>query len=1131
MTEAGEDPRESLLANLNAPQRSAVTHTEGPLLILAGAGSGKTTVITRRIAWLIEERGVSPTAILAMTFTNKAAEEMRERIQGLVSVPVEQLWVSTFHSFCTRVLRRDGDRCPVGRDFVIFDPSDQRSLMKRVLAELKLPERQFHPKKVLEFLSDFKNRCLLPEEARAEALDAWTRKAIDAYELYQKGLRNHRACDFDDLLLYTERILRIPEVREAYARRFRYILVDEYQDTNRAQYLLVEHLAGGHHNLCVVGDEDQCLASGTRILMGDGSECPIEGVRAGDQVLAAFGSGTFRTAEVKLAARRTRVGTGVSLSLATGRVITSTPEHMHFAGYRLGSSPQLHFVYLMRKQGVGWRLGTSQTHTRGQVKPVVGFLQRARQEKADELWVLSTHGSEPEARLEEATLSLRYQLPTLPFVARKGRSVNGLVHDPEALAKLFRSIDTRTGAERLLADLGMSAAHPHHRAQAATGSRRNVVLTLCGDRRGRRPMHRISMIGSDDEARRGLESLGLSVRPTKAGATGWRFETASKDFGSLRALAVRICDALGAQLVLNARLGRNARGEASNSLPFMPAANVRPGMVMFDGAGGFVQVERVEAAPLDEVYDLDVEGVHNFLAEGVVTHNSIYGWRGADIRNILDFQRDFPQAMQIKLEQNYRSTQDILDAASSVIANNAQRIGKTLWTDLGHGERISFRLADEGRLEAEWVVQRILDERARFPDSRLAVLYRANWQSRQLEEALRAMNIPYKLVGGVKFYERQEVKDLLAYLRLICNPFDLVSFRRAISSPSRGVGPTTLARIEAAIPAEGTPLEGAALLLKSGGLKGRAQREMGRFLELFHRAEGEARALGLAALVRWVMHESGYLQMLEDEATLEAEGRLRNLEEFITAAVESESLGLRLAEFLDRITLASDTDEIEEKAAISLMTIHCAKGLEFPAVFVVGMEEDVFPNRNARDSEGGLEEERRLFYVAITRAQRKLYLSAARRRRIMGSEVLGMPSRFLRELPEAVLEAPIRWGTELYQSGQGAMASGGYSSRGGAGASVATELQRIRGFFDRTRGLGGAPEEPPAPAPAGSREAEPRSAEGWPSGTRVRSPRFGRGVVTAATGKGDGLTYTIRFESGEKRIVARFGMLEREEGG
>jgi DNA helicase-2/ATP-dependent DNA helicase PcrA len=521
-------------------------------------------------------------------------------------------------------------------------------------------------------------------------------------------------------------------------------------------------------------------------------------------------------------------------------------------------------------------------------------------------------------------------------------------------------------------------------------------------------------------------------------------------------------------------------------------------------------------------------GAHHNLCVVGDEDQSIYGWRGADIRNILDFQRDFPQAQQIKLEQNYRSTQAILDAASKVIANNSQRIGKTLWTDLGQGERITFRLADEGRLEAEWVVQRILDEQARFPDARLAVLYRANWQSRQVEEALRARNLPYKLVGGTKFYERQEVKDLLAYLRLLCNPFDLVSFRRAISSPTRGVGPTTLARIEAAIPEDGTPLEGAAILLKSGGLKGRAQREMGHFLELFQRAEGEAQALGLAALVRWFMHESGYLQMLEDEGTLEAEGRLRNLEEFLSAAAEVEPLGLRLAEFLDRITLASDTDEIEEKAAVSLMTIHCAKGLEFPTVFVVGMEEDVFPNHNARDSEEGLEEERRLFYVAITRAQRKLYLSAARRRRIMGSEVLGMPSRFLRELPEAGLEAPIRWGTELYLSGQGISTSGRSQPQGGGGAHVATELQRIRGFFDKSRAANTPPTDPQEPEPGDRPRGESAAVEGWASGTRIRSARFGRGVITSTTGKGDGLTYTIRFECGEKRIVARFGMLEKE---
>jgi DNA helicase-2/ATP-dependent DNA helicase PcrA len=1114
-----------LLHRLNAPQREAVRHAHGPLLILAGAGSGKTTVITRRIAWLIEEEGVHPGSILAMTFTNKAAEEMRERVQRLVSVPAAQMWVSTFHSFCTRILRREGERTPVGRDFVIFDPADQKSLIKQVLAELKLPEKQFHPKKVLELISDFKNRCLLPDEAREEALDPWTRKVLDAYDLYQKGLKNHRACDFDDLLLWTERLFRDPALQAVYGERFKFILVDEYQDTNRAQYLLVQHLARRHHNLCVVGDEDQCLKKGTRVRMADGQERPIERVAVGDVVLAAHGSGEFRPTRVLKAAVRSRQGFGIRMTTASGRTLTSTPEHVHFAGYRLGVTPQLHFVYLMHKQGIGWRLGTSQTHTRGQVKPVVGFLQRARQEHADELWVVSTHASEQEARLQEEVWSLRYQLPTLPFVPRKG-STKGLVHDAEAIRRVFASVDSKAGAERLLVDLGMAVEAPHHRAQASTGLRRQVVVTLCGDRRGKRPMHRISMTGRSVQDRRILEGLGLSVRPAKAGSTSWRVETCAASYGDIRRLADRIRNHLDAEIHLQARLGASPGREAS-SLPFLPACNLMPGMALFDGAGGLEVVDRVERVPLEaEVYDLDIEGVHNFLANGLVTHNSIYGWRGADIRNILDFQQDFPEAVRIELLQNYRSTKKILDAASEVIANNAQRVeGKgALITDLGDGESIQFKLADEGRLEAEWVVQRIQELRQFDRETKVAVLYRANWQSRQMEEALRAQNMAYRLVGGVKFYERQEVKDLISYLRLVSNPFDLVSFRRCVNAPTRGVGPTTLGRIEAAIPEGGTPLEGLALLLRSGELKGRAQRELGKFLELFHRAGPEREAQGLTGLVRWVLQESGYLQSLEDEATLEAEGRIRNLEEFLSAAAECEALGLRLPEFLDRITLAADADQIEEAAQLSLMTIHCAKGLEFPYVFVVGMEEDVFPNRNARETPEGLEEERRLFYVAITRAQRRLTLSAARRRRIMGTEMLSMPSRFLRELPPAALTSPIRWGTELYQAGEG-VRPGSSFSRGAGGASVATELQRIRSFFDRVR-------EVPVPRSeaAGGESSEPaelKDPHAFATGTRVQSARFGAGTILAASGRGEGLTYTVRFDhGGDKRIMARFGGLE-----
>ncbi len=856
--------------------------------------------------------------------------------------------------------------------------------------------------------------------------------------------------------------------------------MDEYQDTNKAQYLLVQHLARAHHNLCVVGDEDQCLAAGTRVRLAGGEDRPIERIKAGDLVLSCYGSGDFRPAKVLGTTSRDGRGEAVEISLGSGRKIISTPEHTHFAGYRLGVSQQRYFVYLMFKLGWGYRLGTSQVYTRGQVKPEVGFIQRARQERADAVWVVSTHACENDARTEEIILSLRHQVPTLPFVARKGGSINGIVHDPAKLRQVFDAFDTVAGGRRILAQFRLDEKVPHFVPGSRNSSRRNLVITLCGDHRGAAPMHRIAMVGNDPAGKEQLLRIGLSVRPAKRGSESWRFETVLKDFRRLLEVANSIRDAMDdVHLVLQARLGAmDPDASGTVSLPFLPASSVREGMAMFDGEGRYETVEQVEWVPLDgPVFDLDIEGTHNFIANGIVTHNSIYGWRGADIRNILDFQRDFPEAVQIKLEQNYRSTQKILDAASSVIANNTQRLGKTLWTDLGAGHSLTFRLLDEGRLEADYVVQRIREERRAYPGARMAVLYRANWQSRQLEEALRGENIPYKLVGGTKFYERQEVKDLLAYLRLVSNPFDLVSFRRSVNAPARGVGPTTLARIEAAIPDGGTALEGVAVLLRGGELKGRAQRELARFLELFRRAAGEARALGLAALVRWVLVESGYVQMLEEEATLEAEGRLRNLEEFISAAAEAESLGLRLPEFLDRVTLASDTDELEEAALLSLMTIHCAKGLEFPVVFLVGMEEDVFPNRNARETEDGIEEERRLFYVAITRAQHKLYLTAARRRRMMGQEVLGMPSRFLRELPADGLETPIRWGTELYQAGQGAQAPTRLSRGGG---SVSAELNRIRGFFERVKGVAAA--QPPS-TPAGPALAE---ATGAPMEARLR---------------------------------------------
>ena len=749
------DSPHRLLEGLNEPQQRAVVTTRGPILILAGAGSGKTTVITRRIAWLIESEGVAPGAILAMTFTNKAAQEMSERVQHLVSIPAYQLWVSTFHSFCTRVLRTEGDRTPVGKNFVIFDPSDQKSLMKHVLSELSLSEKQYHPKRMLAEISNYKNQCLLPHEIEHTPSERSLATLIDVYALYQEGLKTHHACDFDDLLLLTERLFRDPTIQAKYQEKFKYLMVDEYQDTNRAQYQLIQHLVGQERNICVVGDEDQ----------------------------------------------------------------------------------------------------------------------------------------------------------------------------------------------------------------------------------------------------------------------------------------------------------------------------------------------------------------------------SIYGWRGADIRNILDFQKDFPNTTQIKLEQNYRSTQSILDAASLVIKNNQDRIGKDLWTNRGTGEKVTFKLLQDGRSEGNWIADQAQFELLRASNARVAILYRANWQSRQIEEALRAKNIPYLLIGGVKFYERQEIKDLLSYLRLLYNPFDLVSFRRAINAPSRGVGPTTLKKIEAAIPEGGDPLEGIFQALKTGAVKGKAAREVSRFADILIQGRKERDLRGLASLVQWMLQESGLTQALERENTLESESRLRNLEEFLNAAADEETLGSTLEQFLDRITLVSDADSVDGASRLSLMTIHCAKGLEFSAVFLSGMEEDVFPNRNAKDDDNGLEEERRLFYVAITRAQMKLYLTGARHRRVMGMNTLGLPSRFLRELPEDVLDQPIRWGVEVYQSGEGDWTN----THDEWSESETKPASRSKSSFQPTRRYDRS-------SPKEERPSKPKmSKDGWPLGTRVTSPRFGDGLITASSGKGDMLTYTIVFQShGEKRIVAKYGALEKK---
>jgi DNA helicase-2/ATP-dependent DNA helicase PcrA len=1014
------DRLDTLLEGLNQPQREAVTHGDGPLLILAGAGSGKTRVLTHRIAYLVGTGAAEPNEILAITFTNKAAQEMRERVEMLVGRRTRAMWVMTFHSACARMLRADAHRLGYTRSFTIYDQADARRLTKRCIDELGIDPKRFTPAAIHSQISDAKNK-LRDADAYGKLVGSFFEQTVaDVYRLYEQQMHRMNAMDFDDLLVRAVNVLELfPEVRERYANAFRWVLVDEYQDTNAAQYRWLQLLAGEHRNLAVVGDDDQCLVEGTQITMGDGSLRSIEDIEPDDEVLSCFGSGDFRPARVTGVHRGVKEE-GIEITMESGRRLVSTPEHVHFAGYRLGRTPQLHMAYLMWKRGVGFRVGTSRTYTESRVKPVVGVAFRARQEAADAAWVVSVHPTEAEARFAEARLSAQYRLPTVPFKARRypGSDDKSLVARQDLIDRLFEDLDTEDGGHRLLVDQGLRFHKPHFVPQTFTGRegralvrRRRLAVALCGDRRGRTPMHRIALFGYDEAGRRALEGLGLTVRPARRGSHGWRYETIKQSMDELARTVEQITSVLDVTVQCTARLGRQeAQGKAGNSLPFTSAAAIRPGMVMFTDDGGYDVVRAVDQVLLDgPVYDLDVDGTHNFVANGLVTHNSIYGFRGADVHNILNFEQDFEDAHVVKLEQNYRSTQTILSAANSVVANNRGRKSKSLWTELGQGDAVRVRELEDEHAEGRFVageIERIVDEGVSRAE--IAVFYRTNAQSRVLEDTLVRAQIGYQVIGGTKFYERAEIRDAIAYLTALVNPQDIGAFTRIVNSPKRGIGQTSLSRVIAWANTMGTSVwDAAADPEEIPSLGAAAVKAIGRFMGTMRVLRERAEANPpVAELLEELLSETGYLEALEAERTIEAQGRMENLEALVEGAREYDGTAEdpSLADYLQLLALKSDVDSLrDDDGLVTLMTLHNAKGLEFPIVFMIGCEEGIFPHSRALD-EGGLEEERRLCYVGITRAQRDLYLTYARTRNVFGARSFGARSRFLDEIPQALTD-------------------------------------------------------------------------------------------------------------------------------
>ena len=642
------DRIEQLLDGLNDPQREAVTHDSGPLLVLAGAGSGKTRVLTHRLAWLVETGRASSGEILAITFTNKAAEVMRGRVEHLLGHSTRGMWVMTFHSACARILRVEAERIGYTRGYTIYDQSDSRRLIKQCLDELGVDAKRFTPAAVQRQISDAKNRLRGPAEYSEMVGDYFERTVADVYALYEKSLLRMNAMDFDDLIGRTVSLFeRFPEVRERYGKTFRFVLADEYQDTNHAQYRLLQLLVSDHRNIAVVGDDAQ----------------------------------------------------------------------------------------------------------------------------------------------------------------------------------------------------------------------------------------------------------------------------------------------------------------------------------------------------------------------------SVYGFRGADIRNILDFKDDFPDATVVKLEQNYRSTQTVLDAANAIISNNRDQMPKTLWTDLGEGDSIVLRTLDDEHSEARYVageIERLVDEG--LSRAEIAVFYRMNSQSRVLEDTLVRREIAYQVVGGTKFYDRAEVKDAVAYLTLLINGQDAVSFQRVANTPRRGLGQTSLSRVLTHAQTTGVSIwEAAANPEAVPGLGKAAVKALGRFMETMEGLrQRHQQGVPIGDLLDAVIHESGYVEWLENERTIEAAGRLENLEELVEvarefdAAADAEDDSLDL--FLQQVSLVADADSRQDdESLVTLMTLHNAKGLEYPVVFIIGCEDGLFPHSRSID-EGTLEEERRLCYIGITRAMRNLTMTSARQRNVFGVQTSGVPSRFLGELPSELLD-------------------------------------------------------------------------------------------------------------------------------
>lgn len=1181
-----------LLQGLNTQQREAVTTTDGALLVLAGAGSGKTRVITVRIAYLIAEKGIAPYNILAVTFTNKAAGEMRERVEKILrgldlrlnSSPL----ISTFHSLCVRILRSDIENLKAGytRSFTVYDTDDSQKVIKTCIKDLGYDDKQLSPRITQGAISGAKNRGESPESYSAQAdYNNERAQAISrVFKLYEERLQNNNALDFDDLLIKTVQLLRrSDETREKYNEKFKYVLVDEYQDTNPLQFALIRLLTEKQQNICVVGDPDQCLPAGTQILTADGHK-NIEDIQINDEVLSAGGHSRVLSSKVTKVKSKFYNGKIVEITTQSGQFLRVTPNHILFG--KVNALADKHLVYLMYWRDRGFRIGRTigmRSYDKGN-QNAIGLQVRCNQEHADKMWVLRVCESKAESAYYEELYSSRYGIPTVVFHVN-GR--NGMQFTQEMIDRLYVEINTRKRVGRLFADFNLFQDYPHFRPRTRFEVNRfNLHLTMFGNGRtsGNAPWggHRISFNTTEKSLRPLLEEAGF---PCRAGQKStWRHETSLIHYQAAYEIADRIVN-------IDERIDLQCKAQLVKSRkPFyeFPASHFHVGMSIAVCQNGVITEDKVEKFEISEyageVYDLDVENTHNFIAENFVAHNSIYAFRAADIRNILDFEDHYSKAKTIRLEQNYRSTQNILETADSIIKNNTERKEKKLWTSEKGGELVRYCQSFDADSEARFVAYEIERIKRREPDTRFAVLYRTNAQSRVFEEALRRQRIEYNIVGGFSFYERAEVKDIIAYLKLALNPHDSIALLRVINTPPRGLGKTTLDELQMqardfgvsiweAVAVALDPAEGTVQKLTS-----RAVNSLKNFQHIINTLSRKVKdapnsSEPVSSIVTAAIEDTGYANTLRAENNDEAEARLENMQELVNAAVDYDKDGAEgLRDFIDHAALVSDTDKFDRDATVTLMTVHAAKGLEFPVVFLVGMEDGVFPHSRSQGNPQELEEERRLAYVAITRAEKLLYISHAMRRRVYGEDLAAEPSMFLNELPLDLIEDVTRSGNSWLsfaknpvkkankENNQAAIrALKGESSQPSQPEKPRTTYtgktynssEAISEFFkSRKQDSGDAKPEEGSRLPApNSRPSEPKiqvykkgendssiqnpksksqNQSSFIPGMHVKHPKYGKGLVLRREGTGDAAKLTVNFPGfGQKKLIEKFANLEK----